>query len=343
MSEIEQLRAEYESSISWRITRPLRALKRRTRELRPSTPALTPGRYDSWLEHFHGPHLAEIDAACADRSPERFALFRELDVDLWAMLLTQEYELYPQIRALLPAVPDASLQELWNGASGARLANQSKTFYGKVLERYARHATGGPLPASARVLDHGCGWGRLTRYFARDVQPGNLHGCDPVQQILDVCEATRVPAVLARTPFVPDKLPYEEPFDLAYSFSVFTHISEQAANACIAALHDVLRPGGILVLTVRPPDYVQFNELMRPALDGLGPNAARALAEPRYLFVPHPAEQSHLQYEGGEMTYGESVITLPYVRERWASMFELVDADVLIGDLYQVMIALRRR
>jgi hypothetical protein len=43
------------------------------------------------------------------------------------------------------------------------------------------------------------------------------------------------------------------------------------------------------------------------------------------------------------MTYGEAVITLPYVRERWSSMFELLDVDVLLGDLYQVMLTLRRR
>ncbi|MGI8558310.1 MAG: class I SAM-dependent methyltransferase, partial [Solirubrobacteraceae bacterium] len=227
---------------------------------------------------------------------------------------------------------------LWNGASGARLANQSKTFYDKVLARYAQH-TGAALAPSARVLDYGCGWGRLTRYFARDVDPGNLHGCDPVQRILDVCTESRVPATFSHTPFVPHQLPYTEPFDLAYSFSVFTHISEQAGNACVRALHDALRPGGILVLTLRPPDYLHFSELMRPVLSGGEPN----LAEPHYLFAAHPAEASHPQYAGGEMTYGESLITLAYVRERWGSMFELVDIDVLIGDLYQVMITLRRR
>jgi hypothetical protein len=43
------------------------------------------------------------------------------------------------------------------------------------------------------------------------------------------------------------------------------------------------------------------------------------------------------------MTYGEAVITLPYVRERWSAMFELLEVDVLLGDLYQVMLTLRRR
>ena len=43
------------------------------------------------------------------------------------------------------------------------------------------------------------------------------------------------------------------------------------------------------------------------------------------------------------MTYGETVVTLPYVRERWSERFELLEVDLLIGDPYQVMLTLRRR
>ena len=83
---------------------------------------------------------------------------------------------------------------------------------------------------------------------------------------------------------------------------------------------------------------------MHAALRALGPDpdraAARAALPVRRRTPPRP---SHPQYEGGEMTYGEAVITLPYVRERWAALFELLDVDVLLGDLYQVMLTLRRR
>jgi SAM-dependent methyltransferase len=329
-SELDAVRLEYESSLSWRVTRPLRALGRGARTLRPSAaegPAVdpSPGRYDAWLGD---ERLARIDAACADGAPERFALFRELETDLWALLLTQEYTVHPHIRALLPDVPDPALQELWNGASGARLAAQSAAFYARLRAGFGR-----PLE-DARVLDFGCGWGRLTRFLARDVAPGRLYGCDPVQGILDVCAATRVPAVLARSEFVPERLPFAERFDLAYAFSVFTHLSERAHQQCLTALHAALAPGGTLVVTVRPHEYLRFNA----ALHHL---AAVPADESRYLFAPHPADPAHPQYEGGEMTYGEAVITPAYVREHWADRFELVATDVLIGDLFQVMLTLR--
>jgi hypothetical protein len=82
---------------------------------------------------------------------------------------------------------------------------------------------------------------------------------------------------------------------------------------------------------------------MRPLLDELGSDPLAALTQPRYLFVPHAAEPQHPQYHGGEMTYGETVISLAYVRERWAPLFELVDVSLLTEDMHQVVVTLRRR
>jgi SAM-dependent methyltransferase len=281
-------------------------------------------RHDSWLEHYHGDRLRELDAACADGAPERFALFRDLEVDLWALLLTQEYDAYPNIRTLLPAMPEPWIQTGWNGTSGVPLAAQGAAFYRRLIERHAEH---GAVPLhAARVLDFGCGWGRLTRFLARDTEPGRLYGCDPVENILDVCRAGRVPATLARSDFLPERLPFEETFDLAFAFSVFTHLSERAHHRCLDALHAGLAPGGLLAVTVRPPAYMR-----RPA------------DESGYVFEPHAADPSHPQWAGGEMDYGEAVIPLPYVRERWADRFELLAVDLLIADLHQVMLTLRRR
>jgi SAM-dependent methyltransferase len=305
----------------------------------PRAPA--PERLDSWLEHVHGERLAAIDAACAEGGDERYRLFRGLETDLWALLLTREYDAFPNLGALLPDVPDPSLQELWNGTSGVALAVQSAAFYRRLRGRFAEHAGRGL--AGARVLDFGCGWGRLTRFLARDVESGDLYGCDPVQDILDVCAQCRVPAVLARSDPRSAALPFEGPFALAFAFSVFTHLSEAAHERALRALHAGLAPGALLVVTIRPPAYLRLSPHMAPALRSLGPDPDAAMRAPRHLFVAHEAQDSHPQFQGGEMDYGEAVITLAYMRERWAPRFEVVEVDVLAADLHQVMVTLRRR
>lgn len=297
---------------------------------------------DGWLVTLHGERLAAIEAACAGAGREAYALFRDLDDDLWALLLSRQYSSYPNILALLPELPEPGLQINWNGAAGLALLGQSKAFYRHAKAMVAAHGTK-PL-ADSRVLDFGLGWGRLARFFARDLAPGQLLGVDPTESILEVCRQSRVPAELARSEFLPDSLPFDG-IDLAYSFSVFTHISEDAAATCLRALHASLLPGGLLILTIRPPGYLELDPKMAGALAALGDPVA-AMKEPRYVFVPHPTEGGHPQ-EGadasGEMTYGEAVISIPYVRERWGELFDLLDVHVADEDLYQVAITLRRR
>ena len=43
------------------------------------------------------------------------------------------------------------------------------------------------------------------------------------------------------------------------------------------------------------------------------------------------------------MRYGETAISVPYVRERWGELFDLVEVKAIPEDLYQVAITLRKR
>jgi SAM-dependent methyltransferase len=173
--------------------------------------------------------------------------------------------------------------------------------------------------------------------------PGRLFGCDPTPEILEICEENGVPGDLRRTEFVPESLPFED-LDLVFSFSVFTHISESAHRACLEAIHTALAPGGIAVITVRPPAYLDQDPLMEPVRRQLSDDyASRELKEPRYLFVPHPIEDGHPQYDEGEMTYGDTVISLPYIEQNWTDLFEIAEISFLTGDMHQVPIALKKR
>lgn len=288
--------------------------------------------YDSWLRHYHDELLEALDARCQHDSEPDYGWFRELSDDLWAILLTKQYSLYPSLRAALPDLPNPDLQRRFNGRSGVELATSSLGFYGRLKDLYARHGAK-PLDES-RVLDFGCGWGRLTRYLARDVASGNLFGCDPDPAILAVCEQTRVPARLARSEEVPSSLPFRERFDLIYAFSVFTHLSEEAHEKCLRAIHRGLEQSGVLVLTARPPAYITDGL----ALDGLDEAVGDLESdEQRYAFAPHVGQPLKVG------TFGEAVINLPYMRGRWSELFSLRDVSLQLDDMYQVIITLQHR
>jgi SAM-dependent methyltransferase len=293
---------------------------------------------DRWLVPLFGERLREIESRIAGGGDDAWGEFRELDDDLWALLLTLEYDAFPGIRTFLPDLPSRETQEMWNGASGPALAAQSVAFYRRLKELQARF--GNRDLVRSKVLDFGCGWGRLTRMLARDVEPANLYGCDPVEEILDACRRSGVPGNLARSEFLPDALPFDTGFDLVFAFSVLTHVSEAAARSIIGAVSGSLDSGGLFVFTIRPPAYLDVNPLRGPALEGL--DREQALAGPAYLFAPHP-EEDHPQYDGEEMTYGESVITLPWIEQNWSGEFEIADVAVNLADIYQVVVTLRKK
>jgi len=349
---LQAVRDSYEGSLSWRVTAPLRAARRRLRPRPSAAPApvtaLSPSAHDLWLQSFWDEQLAPIErelvAAGADAPPDR-SLFRGLPDAVWGMLLTQRQRVYPAIAAALPTLPGADLQRLWNGPSGPELIAQTTAFYQLLKRAHAEHGTGTPLERT-RVLDFGCGWGRVARFLERDVVGrGALCGVDPVQGILDEAVRNGVRADLRRCGFVPEQLPFAQPFELAYAFSVFTHLSEAAHLASLRALHAAVAPGGLLVATIRPPEYLRIAPSLRPALESLGPHPAARLREPRYLYAPHPTLplQAPDDGTGREVSYGETVVTIAYVRERWSELFELVGADVSLSDPQQVALLLRRR
>lgn len=259
------------------------------------------GRYQSWLTHYFDRELSRIDAACAGSEPaECMPLFRDLPDGVWAMLLSGEYSAYPEIRRVIPDLPAGELQMRWNGAQGHELLTQSQAFY-THLKRAARTHLEVPLER-ARVLDYGCGWGRLTRFIARDLSPGSLHGCDPVEEILEHARHSGLAAELERSEFVPEHLPFAGRFDLVFAFSVFTHLSEAAHRSCLEAIGVSLEPGGLLVATVRPPAYLNLSPHLASVRSRLGERPLAALEAGEYAFAPHPDEGAHPQHQDGEMS-----------------------------------------
>lgn len=101
------------------------------------------------------------------------------------------------------------------------------------------------LPAGARILDAGCGSGRNLELLTAF---GAVTGLEPSGASLEVARGRGVGRVVAGSI---EAMPFDDgSFDVATSLDVIEHTDDAAA---LAELRRVVRPGGVLLVTV--PTY----------------------------------------------------------------------------------------
>lgn len=106
-----------------------------------------------------------------------------------------------------------------------------------------------------RMLDFGCGCGRLARWWS-ELEGPELHGCDYNPELVEWCRVN-LPFMRTRLSGLEPPLPYpRDGFDLICALSVFTHLPEPMQRAWANELRARLRLGGLLFLTVSGTAYL---------------------------------------------------------------------------------------
>lgn len=123
--------------------------------------------------------------------------------------------------------------------------------FGRVLA--SRFAPGSRL----RVLEWGCGPGRLIRQIGRSAGglELSLTGSDYNPESIAWCRANLPGISFIENALQPPLALPDASFDAIYNFSVFTHLSEPVSLAWAAELRRVLKPGGWLVCTTHGENY----------------------------------------------------------------------------------------
>jgi SAM-dependent methyltransferase len=160
-----------------------------------------------------------------------------------------------QGRTELPIPPRELVQR-----TGPRYESRSDEWFRGYYERTGQARRRGieqALPADfsfdeKRVLDFGCGAGRVLRQFADEAGSGEFWGCDLYAPTIEWLEENLSPPFRF---YVNEARPMQHPddyFDLVYAISVFTHITDEWAE-WLLDLHRIIRPGGFLLSTFIGP------------------------------------------------------------------------------------------
>ena len=120
-----------------------------------------------------------------------------------------------------------------------------------------------------RVLDFGCGAGRVLHAFLPEAASGEFWGCDLHGPTIAWLDENLSPPLRF---FVNDRIPTPHPdgyFDLVYAISVFTHITHEW-SAWLLELHRILKPDGLLLATILGPESWGRTLSEPPDENGLG-------------------------------------------------------------------------
>lgn len=111
-------------------------------------------------------------------------------------------------------------------------------------------SAGVELRTAKRVLDFGCGCGRILRWLMSDYPHVEFFGVDVDHEALRWCDKHLPLGHFDQSSFEPPLKYPDAYFDIIYCFSVFTHLDEKRQDLWLQELRRLLRPGGLLFITV---------------------------------------------------------------------------------------------
>jgi ubiquinone/menaquinone biosynthesis C-methylase UbiE len=227
-------------------------------------------------------------------------------------------------------MPPPATQELFTGESGERTLisafNVYKLFKQIIVRNY------GAISRCENILDFGCGWGRITRFFLKDMDPSGIWGADCLPSIIEFCkQSNRWCNFRAVEPVPPTTFP-DNMFDVIFSYSVFSHLSEDMHKKWLAEFRRILKPGGLVIATTRDRKFIQFCGELRAqenlsghlkALTSVFPNTEQSLADyDRGSYCHHPLNAGEIL---NSSFFGETCIPRDYVLNHWTDHFTFID------------------
>jgi len=276
------------------------------------------------------------------------SLFKNLTKDELKWIFLNQGILDSAVKETVPSMPPEQMQLNWTGLSGDACLTQALNFVEVIYDVSNKY--GNRINSSTTILDFGCGWGRIIRFFMADVQHENLFGIDCYAEALAAARLNNKWCQFTVSNIMPPTVFEENSFDIIYLYSVFSHLSEKAHKLWLNEFHRLLKPKGLLIATTRPREIILACKRLREnkrakefetgmAQSFLDSDAAITdYDEGRFCFAGTGG--------GGPLDpsfYGEACISKKYVENNWSDKFNLLDYKVANTRVDQNIICCAKR
>jgi SAM-dependent methyltransferase len=203
----------------------------------------------------------------------------------------------------------------------------------RVIEE-AMHKHGISNRTGVRVLDFGCGHGRVARHFLRYWAKAEFSGADIDADNLAWCRQNLSRGDFRLNRLWPESSFAGESFDAIYGLSVMTHLTAEAQEAWLGELARILKPNGVALLSFSGDAAVAYSSMFRDA-DWWRNWRARGFddAQPDPTLDTLIVDPFYLR---------NTLQSAADVRSRWARHFEIVEIQADVFG-YQSLCVMRRR
>lgn len=204
-------------------------------------------------------------------------------------------------------IPPEHLQIRVTGAAAGHFHGTGRMVAEQIAALVAR--SGRPLTSFHKILDFGCGPGRVISSI-KDMHPqAELFGSDIDGEAIGWARANLAEIGDFRVNGPNPPLPFADAtFDLIYSISIFTHLPEDMQHGMLAELRRILKPGGVLLTTKLNPKAYDLPDDVR----------AQGLKDGFVYWGDADAT------EGLPGFYRLAYHTEPYVRRVWGEYFDVL-------------------
>jgi len=247
----------------------------------------------------------------------------------------------------LPGFPPDAIQRLIVGSSNEHTLREAFNFYSEIKQYAAR--LGQTLTHNSRILDFGCGWGRIIRFFLKDVSANNLYGIDVDPQMIDICLETVKYGNYSTVQSQPPSQFADESFDIIYAYSVFSHLAEPVHIKWVEEFSRILKPGGILFATTQGRNFIEFCGSLRGQTHASAWHQAlsNSFLDTEAALADYERGKFLYSATGGggprdKSFYGEAVIPPGYVKQEWTKHLIFCDFADALTRLPQSLIVMQK-